>query len=91
MKKIQTLKLIDGTYNPNEAKEIIMSVFSSKIQFHQMKNFSRQERFGKEDKASIKRITELTKSMEAFLKIVKKAEKENKNIVLKSSVETQIE
>ena len=32
------LSLINGVYSSEEAKEILMNVFASKIQFHELKN-----------------------------------------------------
>lgn len=46
--------LIDGDFTPKQAEEILRDLYTSKIQFHQMKNFSSIERFGKEDEVSIK-------------------------------------
>jgi hypothetical protein len=36
--------LIDGTFNKEEAKEIIMNLFSEKIRFHESKILSKKER-----------------------------------------------
>jgi hypothetical protein len=40
----------------DEAREILMSVFLGKIDFHENKNFSSEERFGKVDLTALKRI-----------------------------------
>ena len=47
MKKNETFNLIDGVFSVDEAREILMNIFSTKIQFHEMKNLSSEERFEK--------------------------------------------
>ena len=86
MKKEQAFKLIDGNFSTKESREILINVFSSKIQFHQMNNFSSKERFGKEDKTAIKRIPQLKKSLEKLLKIIDSAEKKGEQVQIKSEV-----
>ena len=84
--QIQTLKLIEGTFSPKETQEILMSIFSSKLKFHQMKNFSSQEQFGINDKNAEERMEQLKKSFESILKISKTAEMNNKKINIQSDV-----
>ncbi len=86
MNSPKKLNLIDGTFSPKETREILNSVFTTKINFHQMKNFSSQERFGKEDKKATKRIPELKKSLERACKIVEEAEKRGELLVIKSEI-----
>lgn len=86
MKEHEKLKLIDGTFNSIEAKEILTNIFSSKAQFHTTKNFSSQIRFGKDDEISAKRIPELKKTMEKIFEIILEAEKNNQTIKIHSEV-----
>jgi hypothetical protein len=58
------LKLIDGNFTAQEAREILLKIYSDKIQFHEMRNFSAQERFGKPDLHSSMRISELQAAKE---------------------------
>jgi len=82
----QKFKLIEGKFWPNESREILNNVFFSKIQFHQMKNFSSQERFGTEDKNGLKRIYQLKKSIDKILKMIESAEKKGEQIEIKSEI-----
>jgi hypothetical protein len=86
MKNTKKLKLIDGNFKPQEAREILMNVFSGKIQFHQMKNFSSKERFGKEDKIAVKRIPQLKKCIEKINKIIEQAEKKGGHLAISSDI-----
>ena len=52
MTSTNNIKLIEGNFNPDEAKEVLLSLFNHKIQFHEAKNFSSEIRFGVEDTVS---------------------------------------
>jgi hypothetical protein len=86
MKTTETIKLIDGNFSPTDAKELLMNLFINKINFHQNKNFSSHERFGKEDETATRRIPELKESVEAISRIVNEATAQNQNIVITSTV-----
>ena len=81
MKTQDSFTLIDGDFSTQESREILQNVFSSKIQFHQLKNFSAQERYGKDDEKSSKRIPELRNSLEKILNSIDAAEKEDYSIL----------
>jgi hypothetical protein len=40
MKEEMSIMLIDGTFTKAQAKEILTNLIGTKIQFHQLKNFS---------------------------------------------------
>jgi hypothetical protein len=84
--KTSQVKLIDGIFIPEEAKDILMSMYRSKIHFHEMKSFSSKERFGIEDKNSLKRIPMLKKSMEKISKIIQQAESRGESLQIIAEV-----
>ncbi len=86
MNKTEKLTFIEGNFNDTEAKEILINVFTQKINFHQIKNFSSQERFGKVDAAASKRIIELKKGLEQAMSIVDDAKKNNLKINISSEI-----
>lgn len=86
MNDTTNLTLIDGEFSPADAKEILMSIFGSKIQFHQMRSFSAQERFGKQDEVAKGRISKLKKTIEDINKIMAQAEAENKQLSISSEI-----
>lgn len=86
MDHIQKLTLINGTFKPDQAKEILSKIFSDKIKYHEVKNFSSQIRLGKENKVSLKRIPELKESLEKLTEIVEVAKKAKKKLVICSDV-----
>ena len=65
MENNNKVTLIDGTFNTSEAKDVLINMFSMKINFHQQKNISHIERFGKPDEAAKEKVaflkSELTK------------------------------
>jgi hypothetical protein len=86
MNKIQRLNLIEGNFSDEEAKEILMNIFLTKIHFHEMKNFSSQERFGKQDEIATKRIPLLKKETEKMLQIMSEAKLKNKKLLITSEI-----
>jgi hypothetical protein len=84
--KTSTLKLINGVFNPEEAKDVLLSIYRSKIQFHEMRNFSYKERYGAEDKNSVKRIPLLKKSMERIKKLIQRAESRGELLSINTEV-----
>lgn len=85
---MQTFKLIDGNYTKEEATEILMNLFSSKINFHELKQFSSIEKFGEANANTQKRIIELTESRQSIRELL---ESENSNIQLRIHSTVNIE
>jgi hypothetical protein len=86
MKNTKTLKMIDGNYSIEEAKDILMNMFLSKISFHNIKNWSSQERFGKYDEMAQVRIPELRNEMQKLEEILKEAKTKNKKLIIHSEI-----
>ena len=86
MKNNKNFLLIEGSFNPLEAKEILLRVFGDKIQFHQKKNFSSKERLGKEDINSLERIPQLQKSICDIIISIDEAQQENMIVTIHSEV-----
>lgn len=87
---MKELKLIEGNFSPDEAQEILMNVFLGKIQFHQNKKFSSEERFGKEDINAINRISELKKSMIIISELIEIAKQNNETLKITSEVKIEL-
>lgn len=86
---LEDLLLIKGTFTPNEAREVLMSLVRSKISFHKKKNLQSYEHHGKEDLESKQRIEELEKMREKLLKIFKNADEEGVSIKIESQIDIQ--
>lgn len=57
--KKRSFCLINGSFHPEDARLLLMTLVDDKINFHQRNDWSRRERFGESDPATIKRIEEL--------------------------------
>lgn len=82
--------LVEGTFTTTEANEILMNLFSSKIHFHEMKDQSSRERFGMEDKHSMKRIPELIESKTALAAFLQEVKAPDARIRIISHVEVEL-
>jgi hypothetical protein len=86
MNKTETLNLIEGTFSEAEARDILIGIYSAKINFHQLKNFSSQERFGKDDETAQKRIPKLKKEIEKLKAILSEAQTKNQKLIINSEI-----
>lgn len=90
MKKNETLTIMDDYFTHDEAKEIIMNMFSSKLNFHNIKNWSSQERFGKNDAIAQEKIPELRNEMKRLEEILTEAKTKNKKLVVSSAINIEL-
>ena len=90
MNKIEKLTLVEGSFYYDEAKEIIMSMFSSKINFHNIKNWSSQERFGEDDENAQKKIPALRNEIKKLEEILLEAKAKNKKVMVNSEIKISI-
>ena len=86
MEKQDIFTLIEGEFSPKESRELLFSVFKSKIRFHRLKNFSSQERFGKNDEKALSRMVQLQETLASIFKVIDSAEQENQIVVIKAEI-----
>lgn len=86
MNKTEKLVLIEGTFSNEEGKDILTNIFSTKVNFHQKKNFSSQERFGKPDETAERRIPELRSEILKLDQILAEAKLHNAKVVISSAI-----
>jgi hypothetical protein len=86
MNSHETLTLIEGTFLPSEAKEILMNIFYEKIKFHQIKDISSLEKNGTHCQQSQIRISKLKEESHRMKDILDKAESEGKKLVISSKI-----
>ena len=80
--------LIDGVFTGSEASELLSTLFTDKMRFHTLKNFSHKERLGKPDVHSEERIQKLEKTQKEILDFLKNSNGDNQfeicaNIIIK--------
>lgn len=91
MKVTQNINFINGIFGPNDAKEILVDLLNHKIEFHSMRNFSSEERFGKPNEESCKRMKELKESREKILLIIQQSVDQDTNLKIESSINITFE
>ncbi|MFZ6053375.1 hypothetical protein [Halocola ammonii] len=82
----QQIDLIKGTFTPEEAFEILTHLIDKKINFHQVRNFSQEIRFGQTIGDSDQRLSELKASREQVKKIMQHAEETGHHVKLTSEI-----
>lgn len=70
-----------------EGKDIIQDLLDYKINYHKRKNFGWEERFGKPNQDSLKRIEELKEAKDKINSIIQNNESAFDNIKVESKVE----
>ncbi|GEM_PF-190780 len=88
---VEPIHFIEGTFQPQDAKEILMTLVNDKINFHTKRNFSAMERFNVEDELSQKRLPELVKIRETVSNIMKEAAEKNKIVKVHSMIHITLE
>lgn len=88
--KMHEFKLIDGSYSKEEAQEILMGLIAHKVQFHNTKIFSEEERFGTINQDSVKRIEELKTTGEKVKFLLNQSTTENKRLKIESIINVEL-
>ncbi len=80
------LILIEGTFSPEDAREVLMNAYTSKINFHNLKNLTSFEMVGKEDELAVKRITELKSVLSQVRELIAEAKEKDMKLVIHSTI-----
>ncbi len=86
MNQTEKLTIINNHFTAEEAKEILMNLFNSKLDFLNIKNWSSQERFGKNDVIAEERIPALKSEIKKLEEILTEAKNNNKKLVVHSEI-----
>ncbi len=86
MKTTERLTLINDSFTNEEAKDVLLHLFKSPINFYNIKNWSAQERYRKDDEVSQERIPELKKEIEKLQEILLQSKKENKKLIVSTEI-----
>ena len=92
MSSSKTFTLVKGSYSPDDAKEILMNLIQSKIQFHNIRKLSSFEKSGSRDEKSEDRISDLKETRKEILEILKSSdEKGISNVIINSTIHITLE
>jgi len=90
MSTTTSLSLIEGEFESEEANEILMNIFSTKIHFHIMRNFSAEERFGKPDDVSTMRIPVLKNNIAILTEILSEAKRKGLTLKISANIDISV-
>lgn len=90
MKNEQVLKLIDGVFSPQAAEKVLTTLINSKINYHNLEDFSNHIRFNKDIAHSKKRIAELNEEKEKIKNLLEYATANSLDVVVNSLVEISL-
>jgi DNA-binding NtrC family response regulator len=81
---------INGEFSPDEAYQLLESLFSKKINFHELKSFSHQIRNGESDKDSLSRSQELRGCKKSIEELTEYARLHNKTMQIQSTISIKL-
>lgn len=79
-------KLIEGIFNPSEAKKVLLDIINAKINYHNLDAFSNHIRFDAGILNSKSRVEELTKTRETIKALIEVADKNNMQLQINSQI-----
>ncbi|WP_207421536.1 hypothetical protein [Desertivirga brevis] len=82
--------LINGQFSANDALEIMKNLINGKINFHNLKNFSSQVRFGQADEHSLKRMEELREQLHSITQLVNHCREQGKTLQIQSTISIEV-
>lgn len=81
--------LIKGSFSPEQAKEIVNTLFRSKIQMHSLSSFSSLIQTGRDSHPDVNRRKELTESLERIVKAINEMADSGMNVKLSCDVKME--
>lgn len=91
MNETETVNLIQGTFAPEEAQELLLELLNSKIDFHNRRNWSSEERFGEPDVFSKQKLEYLEEARRNLKILLAEAINQQKSVIINSIIELKIE
>lgn len=77
MKTIESINLTDSVFSSIEARDIIMEMLKSKINFYKLKNLRTQYLHGVEDTDAVAQIKKLKMEQEKFTQLIRSTSHEH--------------
>ncbi len=85
-----SVKLLDGLFNSEEAQEVLLDLVNSKIHFHELKNFSSLERYGKPDTIALTRLPELRAEREKIMTLTEQGIRNGHLLKITSAIRIEV-
>ncbi len=64
MNNSKTIDLVKGNFATADAREIVLTLLSTEMKFHNLRNFSSEERFGESDPVAMQKLEYLRQERE---------------------------
>lgn len=79
-------QLIDSTFTPDDAKNLLSTLITNKINYHKIDDFSNHIRYDRDSGHSRKRIEELLQTKEELTEFIMMAKVKGVDLIVKSRV-----
>lgn len=86
MNNTEKITLINDSFTNEEAKDLLLHLFKSPINFYNIKNWSSQEKYKKDDAISQERIPALRKEIEKLQEILLQSKREDKKLIVSTEI-----
>lgn len=83
--------LISGSFVPEDARLVLMTLINDKISFHERNDWSSRERFGEADTAALKRIEELRQTKANMEQLIEEAAAMGMKLRIDSNIQVVME
>jgi len=90
MEKEHNFKLIDGVFDPSEARSILFALINSKINFHQMESFGITVRSSGDTSFHENRIKQLAQTNRDIKKVMDYATENNLRLKINGTIEIKL-
>ena len=80
-------QLVDGEFSPEEARTILMALIENKIRFHRRENLSQEERLGRSDGYSKRRIDQLLQTKANLAELIDSAQAKGERLSINCVIE----
>jgi len=91
MENKRTFKLIDGSFSAMDARSVLTTIVSAKINFHSLRQFSDTIRFRSDRSQSELRISELKELNEELIKLTDQAAINGLRLKIRGNIEIEFE
>lgn len=90
IKDHQELELIKGEFSAEDARDILLQLFTDKINYHHARNLSSLERFGKKNDISVRRLPELKQQIQRINDLFLNTDLSGATIKIQATVNIEI-
>lgn len=91
MKDQKVFKLVDGSFTPEEAAEVLFALIGDKIRFHNIQVLSLEERFGRDTTHSKNRLRSLKQTREQVKELIQHAAREGMKLQIQGNIEITLD